>query len=133
MGDKSLVVDAGLGGLTVRDAMVKRPKTLPADATVGDLRRLFENPKVRTALLVDGRAFRAAVERDDVSASADDDTPALSVARAEVETVGPEEPLADALTRLGHTAERRLVVVDGVDLAGLLCPNEDASSFCLDP
>ena len=30
----------------VRDAMVTRPKTIPADATVGTLRALFEDPHV---------------------------------------------------------------------------------------
>jgi CBS domain-containing protein len=133
MGEKTLAVGADAAGLTVRDAMVKRPKTLPADATVADLRRLFENPKVRTALLVDGERFRAAVERDDVADAADDAAPALSLAPADVETVGPGEPLPAALARLGQTVERRLVVVepDG-RLAGLLCPNDDGTSFCLD-
>ena len=133
MGEKTLAVGPGVEGLAVRDAMVKRPKTLPADATVGDLRRLFDNPKVRTALLVDGERFAAAVERDDVAADADDAAPARSLAPATVDTVGPDEPLPAALERVGRTAERRLVVVepDG-RLAGLLCPNEDATSFCLD-
>jgi CBS-domain-containing membrane protein len=52
--------------LTVGEVMLARPKTLGTDATVADLRRLFENRSVRTALLVDGEAFFGTVERDDV-------------------------------------------------------------------
>ena len=135
VGEKTLTVDAAsAAGYTVRDAMVKRPKTLPAEATVADLRRLFENPKVRTALIVDGERFRGAVERDDAATAADDGAPALSLASPGVPTVGPGDALPDALERLGRTAERRLVVVEADGrLAGLLCPNEDGTSFCLDP
>src|SRR4051794_23181791 len=112
--------------------MVKRPKTLPVTATVGDLRALFENPKVRTALVADGSRFRGAVERSDVPEGAPDDAPALSVAPPGAPTVRPGAPLPEALELLGRTAERRLVVVeeDG-SLAGLLCPNEDGTSFCI--
>ena len=52
--------------LTVAQVMLGRPKTVPPDATVADLRRLFENPSVRTALIVDGDAFVGTVERGDV-------------------------------------------------------------------
>ena len=133
MGENTLVIEGDPTGLAVRDAMVRRPKTLPANATVADLRRLFENPKVRTALLVDGERFRAAIERDDVPSAADEAAPALSVAAGDAATVAPDDPLPAALERLGRTAERRLVVVEGDGrLAGLLCPNEDGTSFCLD-
>jgi CBS domain-containing protein len=136
VGEETLIVDAGsAAGYTVRDAMVKRPKALPASATIADLRRLFENPKVRTALIVDDGRFLGAVERDDVPAAGGDDlAPALGLAPAGVQTVGPDDALPAALDRLGRTAERRLVVVDADGrLAGLLCPNEDGTSFCLDP
>ena len=59
----------------VSDVMVKRPKTLAADATVGDVRRLFENPRVRTALLVDGEALAGAIDCEALDASAPDDDP----------------------------------------------------------
>ena len=45
------------------------------DASVADLRRLFQNDSVRTALLVDGPTFVGTVERDDVPPSAADEEP----------------------------------------------------------
>ena len=66
----------------VRDVMVKRPKTLPADATVGDVRRFFENPNVLNALLVDGTSFVGVLERDDVTPAAPEAAPARELAQA---------------------------------------------------
>jgi CBS domain-containing protein len=131
MGKAHVSVDAADGG-TVADVMLARPKTLPAGATVADLRRLFANPAVRTALLVDGTAFRAAVERTGVPADAPDDAPALRYGGA-VETVLPEVPVADALRRLARLEEPRLVVLDadGVTLRGLLCLSGGGSRFCV--
>ena len=59
-------------GERVADAMLARPKTLPASASVADLRRLFANPKVMTALLVDGAALAGVVDRDGLPATAAD-------------------------------------------------------------
>jgi hypothetical protein len=36
--------------LLVRDVMVRRPKALPSDATVADLRAMFADPRVQCAL-----------------------------------------------------------------------------------
>ena len=51
-------------GTLVRDAMVTSPKTMPADGTVADLRVMFANPHVMSALLVDGPKFVGLVDRD---------------------------------------------------------------------
>lgn len=66
--------------LRVRDVMLARPKTLPVEATVADLRRLFANPRVLTALLVDGPMFVGSIERDDLDAALPDDASARSLA-----------------------------------------------------
>jgi CBS domain-containing protein len=112
--------------------MLARPKTLPADATVADVRRLFEKPSVRTALLVDGAAFRAALDRDGLPAGAADDEPALRYAAAG-DTISPDAPVADALVRLAGLPEPRLVVVDpdGTTLRGLVCLSGGGSRFCV--
>jgi CBS domain-containing protein len=112
--------------------MVSRPKTLPADATVADLRHLFTNGHVVTALLVDGDAFAGAIDRDELPAAAPADGPAREVARTDVATIGPDAPLADALSHLDERGERRLVVLDddGSTLRGLLCLTSDGDGFC---
>jgi CBS domain-containing protein len=120
--------------LTVEAVMLRQPKTLPASATVADLRRLFAKASVRTALLVDGTAFVAAVERSDLPDSAAADTPALEYARDDAERVPPGVLVSDAMPKLERSAEGRLVVVDedGTTLRGLLCRRGSTDGFCVD-
>jgi len=118
--------------LTVGEAMLSRPKTLRADASVGDLRRLFENKSVRTALLVEGAAFAGAVERDDVPDTADDTEPARTFASLDEELARPGQRVRDVVARLDASREGRLVVVDddGSTLRGLLCLSGVEGAFC---
>jgi CBS domain-containing protein len=119
-------------GSRVRDAMVSSPKTMPADGTVADLRAMFANPHVVSALLVDGSEFVGLVNRDAVRAETPDAQPARSLARADVATIDPDAPLAEALAVLDRDAGRRLVVLDrdGRTLRGLLCLTSDRGGFC---
>ncbi|HEX4010940.1 MAG TPA: CBS domain-containing protein [Solirubrobacteraceae bacterium] len=119
-------------GLRVRDAMVASPKTVPAQATVGDLRAMFANPHVVTALLVDGSRFVGLVHRAQVDDQMRDERPAGSLASRDVPTIDPDAPLTDALAILDAGHERRLVVLDGDGdrLRGLLCLTGDRRGFC---
>lgn len=117
----------------VRDAMLAAPKTLPAESTVADLRRVFANPHVVTALLVDGTRFVGAVEREAVaSAQTPDAAPARHLTGPDVGTITPDEPMTAAMAMLDERGERRLVVLDpdGRTLRGLLCLTSDRSGFC---
>jgi CBS domain-containing protein len=118
----------------VADVMLRRPKTLPADATVADVRALFANPKVMTALLVDGTTFAGVLDREDLPDAAADDEPARKHARADVARVDPGTPVPEARAWLDEHDERRLVVMDadGVTLRGLLCLNKRRTGFCSD-
>jgi CBS domain-containing protein len=120
------------GELRVRDVMVRRPKTLPADATVADLRRMFANGHVATALLVDGTRFAGAVQREEMPEAGRDEAPALDLARRDVDTIAPDASVAAALAQMDEGEERRLVVLDadGETLRGLLCLTTDRSGFC---
>jgi len=116
----------------VRDAMVASPKTMPAQGTVADLRAMFANSHVVTALLVDGEEFAGLVHRDALSGDMPDDRPAAALARRDVPTIEPDAPLADAVRVLDAQGDRRLVVLDpdGRTLRGLLCLTRDRSGFC---
>jgi CBS domain-containing protein len=118
----------------VRDVMVSRPKTLPAAATVGEVRRLFGNVRIMAALLVDGDAFAGVLSRDDLPAGARDDEPARPYARRDVERIDPDAPVSDARAWLDANDARRLVVIDadGSTLRGLLCLTRDRTGFCSD-
>ena len=117
--DHPKVGDIRSSPLSVGDVMVTRPKTTPANATVGELREVFANPHVISALLVDGDLFAGIVHRD-------------ALAAAGTVTVRPSMPLPDAVAILDGADSRRLVVLadDGETLAGLLCLDESRSGFC---
>jgi CBS domain-containing protein len=122
----------GAEGARVRDAMVSAPKTIRADGTVADLRALFANPHVLTALLVDGATFAGVIDREMLPPGVADDDPARGFARQDVPTVHPDAPLSEATRVLDATAARRLVVLDadGRTLRGLLCLTSDRDGFC---
>jgi CBS domain-containing protein len=120
--------------LLVRDVMVRRPKTMAADSTVADVRAHFENPRVRTALLADDGRFAGAIAPEELPEGAAGAEPARAYAAADVPTVGPDVPMADALALMERRGDHRLVVVadDGETLVGLLCLDKTGTSFCVD-
>jgi CBS domain-containing protein len=119
--------------MTVGEVMMSKPKTHPADALVGDVRRAFEKPSVRTVLLADDGNFRGAIERDRLPDEAGDDEPAARYADTEPVTATPATPIPRAIELLGDMAEPRLIVLDedGATLRGLLCFNRGADEFCV--
>jgi predicted transcriptional regulator len=120
--------------LLVRDVMVRRPKTLPAQATVAELRAHFENPRVRTALLADGGRFAGAIAPEELPAGADDSEAARAHARTDLPTVGPDATMTDAMALLDSRGDNRLLVLDadGETIAGLLCLDQPGTGFCTD-
>ena len=121
-------------GLLVRDVMVSRPKTLRADATVGDLRRQFESPRVQAALLADGERFAGAIAPSELPDDADAAEPARAYARTDVPTLAPDATMAEAVALLEERGDFRLVVLEGAGegatLAGLLCLDRRGTTFC---
>jgi CBS domain-containing protein len=94
---------------------------------------VFEKKTVRTVLLVDGDAFRGAVEREGLPSGASDDEPARRFADGEPLSTTPETPMRDVLPLLDGREEPRLIVLDedGVTLRGLLCADSGGTGFCL--
>jgi CBS domain-containing protein len=121
-------------GLLVRDVMVRRPKTLPAKATVAELRAHFENPRVRTALLADGGRVAGAIAPEELPPGAAGSEAASAHARTDLPTVGPDATMEDAMALLDRRGENRLLVLDadGETIAGLLCLDKPGTGFCTD-
>lgn len=110
-----------------------RPKTLPGDVLVADVRRAFELGSVRTVLLADDGVFKGAIERDALPADAAADERAARYADTEPVTATPAMPIPDAIKLLQAQSEPRLIVLDedGATLRGLLCFNRSSDEFCV--
>jgi CBS domain-containing protein len=119
--------------LTVGEVMISKPKTLPVTATVGDARRMFENPSVRTALVVDDGRYAGELTREDVDGQ--DDAAALAgLASNATGTAAQDDTVAAALERMDAAGTDRLAVVDpdGI-LRGLVCLSRSRGQLCTDP
>ncbi|MGH3181314.1 MAG: CBS domain-containing protein [Streptosporangiaceae bacterium] len=118
-------------GQRIGDVMVRRPKSLPVDATVGDVRRKLENPSLRNVVLLDGTAFAGLVDRGEVPADVSDSAPAREFA-ADVPTTTPDVPVPDVLAAMDADQLSRLVVLgaDGRTFAGLVCLDHTGEGFC---
>ena len=133
MAREGRIASADVVEMTVGDVMMARPKTLPGDVLVADVRRAFELPSVRTVLLADDGMFRGAIERDDLPADALADERATRYADTQPVTATPAMPIPDAIKLLEGQSEPRLIVLDedGATLRGLLCFNRGSDEFCV--
>jgi len=123
---------ASAPGETAADLMLRQPKTLPADATVREVRAVLDNPHVQLVLLADGVSFAAAIT--ELPDDADPDAAARHYASSDVEALSPETPGEEAFARADASPFRRVVVVDdGGLLLGLLCLNASRTGFCRTP
>ena len=112
--------------------MLREPKTLPPEASVGEVREQLASPKVQMVLLADGGVFKGAVTHVPADASPRDR--ALAYADANVETISPHASADEAFERTAASPNRRVIVLDGDDnLLGLLCLNPDRTGFCQAP
>jgi CBS domain-containing protein len=116
-------------GAVVADVMLRDPKTLPAGATVGQVRELLERRSVQMVLLADAGVFTGAVT--ELPAGVADDEPAATVADPSPLALGPDESAATAFELAARLPHRRIVVLDEQrHLLGLLCLNSTRTRFC---
>ena len=115
---------------TISDVMLRRPKTLAADATVADARAMFENKSMQLLLLVDDGRFVGAVSRIPEDAEAELPVAGFTDDAAPI-TTEADLPVTVALERLGHQPGGRLIVVDeDGTLLGLVCVTASGQDFC---
>jgi CBS-domain-containing membrane protein len=113
----------------VADLMLRDPKTLPADASVAEVRGQLANPKVQIVLLANGSAFMGAVTQ--IPADAPPDDRAVNYADADAEIISPDASDDEAFERAAASPTRRVIVLDQDDnLLGLLCLNQSRTKFC---
>jgi CBS domain len=116
-------------GQLVADVMLSRPKTLPADATVQQVRALLDHASVQMVLLTDGATFGGAITEipDDVPA----DAAAAVYADPDPESIAPSESAERAFELAARHPHGRLVVLDERrNLVGLVCLDGTRTRFC---
>jgi CBS domain-containing protein len=117
-------------GLTVHDVMHAKLSTLPATATIGDVRDYFAASTSRRVAYVadDDGGYVGALTPAQVS-DGDAASPAATVAVAEP-TVAPGAPAATGRDIALQTDTRRVPVVDGGRLVGVVAVTGDLQNFC---
>ena len=133
--DRYLIARQALGGLRVRDLMVRDPVTASPDATLGEFmddivwnRRYTTYPVASDGQAIGLLPFRciAAVPRRDWDARKVRD---CMVPRERVPVVEPEDELVDAAGALSESDVRRALVVDGDRLVGLVSVTDVARAL----
>jgi predicted transcriptional regulator len=119
------------GEATVADAMVHRPKLLPATATGRDARTLLLDDHVHALPVCDGERLLTVIERQDLT-EASDDEPATTLGTLAGRTVGPAADLWSTWTWMRGAGVRRLAVVEEGRFVGLLCLKRSGRGFCCD-
>src|SRR4051794_108487 len=120
-------------GPTVEDVMLRSPRTVAPDTTVGEARETFANPRVRLLLVARGDTFLGAVTRDSIPDDAVDDATLDGLAGDPGTLVAPEDPVAHAVELLESRDTDRLPVVAGDgSIVGLVCFNRRHGHFCVD-
>lgn len=118
---------------TIAEVMVRHPKVLSADATVGQVRTVFEDDHVHMVLLTRGGYLCGTVVRGDVPGTAPDAQRAVHFAHLTDRTVAATAPADAVLQWLAARQQRRLAVVDDDGLlVGLVCLKARGTGFCSD-
>lgn len=119
--------------MLVRDVMLRHPKTLPAPASVDEVRAALSNDHVHLVLMTEGEALVGTVARADLPWTAEGASPALPWSTLRGRTVLPEARAAAVRELMVERAQRRVAVVDHAGaLLGLMCLKQRRTGFCSD-
>ncbi|MDR7254486.1 CBS domain-containing protein [Nocardioides sp. BE266] len=114
------------------DVMVTHPKSLPADASIDDVRAALADDHVHMILLTHGDKLCGTLTRSDAT-DVPGDHRALVYSVLSGRTVSPDAPVAAVRAFLVQAEQRRLAVVDAeLTLLGLVCLKRSGSGFCSD-
>jgi Zn-dependent protease len=120
-----------LAGVTVRETMTPDPVTVPADLTVGEFLsdRAFAYRHTAFPVVDDGGGTIGLVTLDRASGVAAEERRRTTVGEvmlplAETRTAGPDDPLSDLLPQLEPGGEKRVLVLAGGRLVGIVSPSD---------
>ncbi|HEY8787168.1 MAG TPA: CBS domain-containing protein [Candidatus Limnocylindria bacterium] len=112
--------------MKVRELMTKQPTTVEPDATLGEVATLMKQHDCGSIPVVEGgRLVGIVTDRDivvrGVAAGADPKTQRVSkVMSSDPVTVGPDDDVMDAEKKMADRQIRRLPVVEGGKLVGII-------------
>jgi CBS domain-containing protein len=110
----------------IKDVMSSNPTSLESSATVADAARAMAREDVGSIPVVDGGRLAALVTDRDivvrvVAEGRDPGSTALGeIASSDLQTVSPDEDLDSALRKMASAQVRRLPVVEGDRLVGIV-------------
>ena len=120
-------------GPQVADVMLRAPRTVAPETTVGQARETFANPRVRLLLVARAGRFLGAITRDSIPDDAADELALGTLAQADGDRVAPQDPVTRAVELLdARQTERLPVVADDGAIVGLVCFNRKHGHFCVD-
>jgi CBS domain-containing protein len=128
---------------TVRDVMTENPKTVEASATLEDAAKMMASEDIGNVLVVENGEVKGIVTDRDIVVRAiakgqtPSDTSVREVASTDVETLGPDDSVEDAIRKMEQRDIRRLPVVDdgkpvGIVSLGDLAKARDSDSALAD-
>jgi CBS domain-containing protein len=118
-------------GSTAADVMHRRMTSLPASATVGEVRSYFaESDSRQLAVLADGARYVGSIVAAELDAEAGDAAPAARFAQP-LPAIHPDASARSARDLALQQPSRRLPVVDDAGkLCGVVAITRDRDGFC---
>jgi CBS domain-containing protein len=106
--------------------LMAQPVTVPADSTLREAAQLMRDADIGDVIVVDGnRPSGVVTDRDIVvrglaEGHSPDDTTVGEIATRDLAAVAPGDPVSRAVQLMRETAVRRLPVVEGEQLVGVI-------------
>lgn len=110
---------------TVKDSMTTDPTTIAADQSVHEAAELMRNQDIGALVVVDGERVAGVVTDRDIvvriiATGGSPNTEERQACSDEVVTLSPDDPIRDAVQIMRDRAVRRIPVVSGNDLVGIV-------------
>ena len=121
--------DSMIGKIPILEIMSKKPITVHVDVSIAEAARLMKDRDVGSLIVIEGETPVGIVtERDMVTKviapGRSVDTKVKEVMSAPLVSVHPHMEVSEAANKMAHLKIRRLAVVDGGKLVGLITEND---------